>query len=200
MRRAQQRVDESLQMFRPDGWQPLHPHAVVHLHRRSEISAAIYGDFVSQARQFVTGVFVVRLDTAVLREHSAATNQRDADTAARATRRNWKLKSSWPTSAGCRVRAASPCAARDRACLALACEPRPPFFRSVGTVKQKSDGVSKLTAVSVRIEEAGYSVFNQFAARTRVEAMTGRPHASDSRIVFPGFHRRERGTRKSCNR
>src|SRR6266852_9589562 len=69
-------------MLGADGWQPPHAHAVVRVHGRSEIAAAIYGDFVSQAGQFVAGLLVIRFDAAVLGDHAAAANEGDTNTAA----------------------------------------------------------------------------------------------------------------------
>ena len=82
MRRAQQSVDDSFQMLGANGWQTPHAHAVVRVHGRSEIAAAIYGDFMSQAGQFVASLLVIRLDAAVLRNHAAAPDEGDTNTAA----------------------------------------------------------------------------------------------------------------------
>jgi hypothetical protein len=54
----------------------------VRVHGRSEIAAAIYGDFVSQAGQFVASLLVIRFDAAVLRDHAAAADEGDTDSAA----------------------------------------------------------------------------------------------------------------------
>src|SRR5260221_10544168 len=69
-------------MLRADRWQAPHAHAVVRVHGRSEIAAAIYGDFVSQARQFVASLLVIRFDSAVFGDHAATANKGDTDAAA----------------------------------------------------------------------------------------------------------------------
>ena len=81
MRRAQQGVDESFQMLGADGRQPPHAHAVVRVrwNWRSEIAAAIDGDFVPQAGQFVASLLVIGFDAAVLGDHAASPDERDPD-------------------------------------------------------------------------------------------------------------------------
>src|SRR5258708_23499246 len=69
-------------MLRADRWQAPHAHAVVRVHGRSEIAAAIYGDFVSQARQFAASLLVIRFDSAVFGDHAATANKGDTDAAA----------------------------------------------------------------------------------------------------------------------
>src|SRR5258708_33895928 len=70
-------------MFGADGGQPPHAHAVVRVHGRSEIVAAVYGDFVAQAGQFVASLLVIGFDAAVLGDQAATSDERDADAAAR---------------------------------------------------------------------------------------------------------------------
>jgi len=79
MRRAQQRVNESLQMLGADRRQPPYPHAVVRLHGRSEITAAINRNFVSQAHKFVASLLVIGFDAAIFRDHAAPADKRDTD-------------------------------------------------------------------------------------------------------------------------
>src|SRR5258708_32789037 len=69
-------------MLRADRWQAPHAHAVVRVQGRSEIAAAIYGDFVSQARQFAASLLVIRFDSAVFGDHAATANKGDTDAAA----------------------------------------------------------------------------------------------------------------------
>src|SRR5260221_2632430 len=69
-------------MLRADRWQAPHAHAVVRVHGRSEIAAAIYGDFVSQSGQFVASLLVIRFDSAVFGDHAATANKGDTDAAA----------------------------------------------------------------------------------------------------------------------
>src|SRR6267143_1130 len=69
-------------MLGANGRQTPHAHAVVPVHGRSAIAAAIYGDFVSQARQFVADLLVIRFDATVLGNHAAAADEGDTDTAA----------------------------------------------------------------------------------------------------------------------
>src|SRR4029077_18539044 len=47
-----------------------------------EITAAIHGDFVSQARQFVASLLVIRFDATVLGDHAAAADEGDTNAAA----------------------------------------------------------------------------------------------------------------------
>src|ERR1700737_87862 len=69
-------------MLGANGWQPPHAHAVVRVYGRSEITAAIYGDFVPQPGQFVASLLVIRFDAAVLGDHAATADEGDTDTAA----------------------------------------------------------------------------------------------------------------------
>jgi hypothetical protein len=59
---AQQSVDDCFQMLGTNSRQPAHAHAVVRVHGRSEIAAAIYGDFVPQAGQLMAGLLVIGFD------------------------------------------------------------------------------------------------------------------------------------------
>src|SRR5260370_28202765 len=70
-------------MLAADGGHPPHAHAVVRVHGRSEIVAAVYGDFVAQAGQFVASLLVIGFDAAVLGDQAATSDERDADAAAR---------------------------------------------------------------------------------------------------------------------
>src|SRR5260370_40943441 len=91
VRRSQRWVAESFRMLGADGWQPPHAHAVVRVHGRSEIVAAVYGDFVAQAGQFVASLLVIGFDAAVLGDQAATSDERDADAAAREIgRASWR--------------------------------------------------------------------------------------------------------------
>ena len=68
---AQQRVNQRFQMLRPDRRQPHQPHAVVFRQRRREVIAAIDRDFMSHLRQPLSHFFVIGLDPAIFRDHSA---------------------------------------------------------------------------------------------------------------------------------
>ena len=76
-------MDDSFKMLGTDGGQTPHAHAVVRIHRRSEIRSAIDGDFVPQAGEFVAGLLVIGFDAAVLGNQAATPDERDPDAPAR---------------------------------------------------------------------------------------------------------------------
>ena len=92
MHRAQERMNSRFQVLRADRRQPPYSHPVMPAcgNGRSEIASAIHRDFVSQSGQFMPGLLVIGLDTAVLRANSAPSNESDpyAATLARVFRRS----------------------------------------------------------------------------------------------------------------
>src|ERR1035438_10609111 len=73
---AQQGVDDRFEMFGSYGGQPAHPHALVSVHGRSKVSAAIDGDFVPKASQLMTNLLVIGFDAAVLGNQTASSDRK----------------------------------------------------------------------------------------------------------------------------
>src|SRR5271157_127090 len=169
-------------MLGADGRQPPHPHAVMRArwNRRSEITAAIDGDFVPQAGQFVASLLVIGLDATVLGDHAAAPDERDADPAARASalRRSGDGNK---LSGGCEpvveFEQLLHVPIRVMVCLYATASCGTHLLDQVGAVKQKFDGLSKLFAVAVGIKEAGEAMLDEFAARTQIGGDDGPPQA-----------------------
>src|SRR4051812_10388420 len=77
MRRAEQRMNNRIQMLGTNGWQAHHSHPVVLHHIRSEIRTTVDRDFVAHLSQLASHFFVVALDPTVFRDHTPATNEGD---------------------------------------------------------------------------------------------------------------------------
>jgi len=69
---AQQRVDESFEVFEADGWQPNDPDAVIHCGGRSEMTSAVHRYFMLIPCQPLSGFLIVNFDSAVFAAHPAS--------------------------------------------------------------------------------------------------------------------------------
>src|ERR1039457_1947821 len=88
---AQQSVENRFEMFGTQGRQPAHAHAIVSVHGRSEIGAAIHRDFVPEAGQFMTNLLVIRFDPDVFGNQAASSDESDPYALARA-RNLWRTR------------------------------------------------------------------------------------------------------------
>jgi hypothetical protein len=69
---AQQRVDESFEVFEADGWQSNDPDAVMHCGGWSEITSAVRRYFMPIPRQALSGFLIVSFDSAIFAAHPAS--------------------------------------------------------------------------------------------------------------------------------
>src|SRR5580698_7136605 len=168
---AQQSVDNGFQMLGTNGRQPPHAHSVVRVYGRSEIAAAIYSNLVPQAGQFVAGLLVIGFDAAVFVYHAATSDKRDANASAglwrlrRGGERHKLLRRCEPV---IEVKQLLHVLLGVVVCFHTTAGRGAHLLDQIGTVKQKSDGMRELFAVSVGIEQSGNAVLDEFPARTEI--------------------------------
>ena len=116
----------------------------------SEITPAINGDFVSQARQFLSNLLVIGFDAAVLRDHAPAPDEGDANASSGegAARRRESSESSWRREAGVDFQQGIHVLGRIVLFPQAAAGAGAHFLRQIVAIEKKSDGVGELFAIS----------------------------------------------------